>query len=161
MLFRRYLFTLKTSLVEGSKGALGLVPRRVSKIYHLMVHSWFGSRWFGFLGSPYERDRAPLPPIYHQLISGGENLRWPFSNDRRGYNHPSVGACFLLYGEFCEQNAIDKNLGLNLNCPDGLQQWRKLQNVVRFWDIPLGRANSHLNHLAIVERAGLIENTGG
>ncbi len=55
-----------------------------------MVNWWFGSRWFGFLGSPYERDcylRVPLesqttyhpkPPINHQLtwwrLSFGPNL---------------------------------------------------------------------------------------
>ena len=34
-----------------------------SYIDQLMVNCWFGARWFGFLGSPYERDcywRAPL-----------------------------------------------------------------------------------------------------
>ena len=42
-----------------------------------MVNWWFGARWFGFLGSPYERDcylrvpdsnpkpPGPKPPIYH------------------------------------------------------------------------------------------------
>ena len=24
--------------------------------FQLMVDCWFGARWFGFLGSPYERD---------------------------------------------------------------------------------------------------------
>ena len=47
--------------------------------YSWMINWWFGVRWFGFLGSPCERDYSlgvpgknpkplgPKPPIYHSL----------------------------------------------------------------------------------------------
>ena len=44
----------------------------------LMVNCWFGARWLGFLGSPYERDcylRAPL----ESQTTGPQTNNWPLA----------------------------------------------------------------------------------
>ena len=45
-----------------------------------MVNCWFGARWFGFLGSPYERDYYLGVPLESQTTNPNQQLtiRWAF-----------------------------------------------------------------------------------
>ena len=47
--------------------------------HQLMVNCWFGARWFGFLGSPYERDCSHLWPesLSETLANAAIQLRDP------------------------------------------------------------------------------------
>ncbi len=105
------------------------------------------------LGS-VEDYRMYYPPRRFQWgrVGGSSSAGWQFSNDDKwGYNHPRW-CLFLVWGNFREHNAINKNLGLNFNCPDGLRNGRKLEKD----HIPLGTSNSHLNHLAIAEHGWVV-----
>ena len=43
------------------------------KIWQLMVNCWFGARWFGFMGSPYERDRYVGVSLESQPLVEADN----------------------------------------------------------------------------------------
>ena len=49
----------------------------------LLVNCWFGARWFGYLGSPYERDGYLGVPLESQTINPNQQLAISWSN--RGY----------------------------------------------------------------------------
>ena len=38
-----------------------------------MVNCWFGARWFGFMGSPYERDRYVGVSLESQPVVEADN----------------------------------------------------------------------------------------
>ena len=40
----------------------------------LLVNCWFGARWFGYLGSPYERDCYLGVPLESQIINPNQQL---------------------------------------------------------------------------------------
>ena len=98
---------------------LEVVFFEIPEINYRMVNCWFGSRWFGFLGSPYgkglllrgtpiriQKPRGPKPPTGHYLTGSGFNQRlpsffsstaigsglWTFRNRGRGFvSHGCAG----------------------------------------------------------------------
>ena len=54
------VFQHKLKQIPGTFGALleihAIIIDNTYFLSQLMVNQWFGARWFGFLGSPYERD---------------------------------------------------------------------------------------------------------
>ena len=56
--FKRWLIILRAGLVAMSRMGRQTAWNGSFSIttYQLVAHWWFGAQWFGFLGSPYERD---------------------------------------------------------------------------------------------------------